>query len=77
METGSGERTSEKTPKKDTHEDVKRSSAERSVIKTFLHLETRLMQIPLALGLVEAGGGRRRQEELEHGVAAGGGLAGG
>lgn len=48
------EKTKNKKP--DTGEDMKSFSANMNFIKTFLNLERHLMQIELALSLVEAGG---------------------
>lgn len=48
----------ENPPNKDAGEDVRSSPTDMSLIKTFLNLEKHLMQIHLAVGLVEAGGSR-------------------
>lgn len=54
---------------KDTREDVRSSPTDMSLIKTVLNLERHLMQIHLALGLVEAGGSRTRSSRRPAHVA--------
>lgn len=55
LEAGSGELASGKK-KQDKKTNTNGFSANMNVIKTFLNLGRHLMQIELALGLVEAGG---------------------